>query len=155
MLIARIHARAGRGAEAATAIDRAIGLADKLVADDEVNLEWKENLVGALIVRGDLGLARGKAAASLADADRAVVQGLVAIAASPESAVWIMLVAEARFLRARAVRALGAAASPSPRDNAEEDVAAAYELLDRLSESGHLAADHRPLWSRVKVAKLR
>ncbi|MBK9033270.1 MAG: hypothetical protein IPL61_18690 [Myxococcales bacterium] len=76
------------------------------MADDEVNLEWK----GEPGRRADRArrprLARGKAAASLADADRAVVQGLVAIAASPESAVWIMLVAEARFLRARAVRAL-------------------------------------------------
>jgi tetratricopeptide (TPR) repeat protein len=154
-LIARIHARAGRSGEATTAIDRAITIADKLVADDEVNLEWKETLVAALIVRGDLGLTRGGAAAALADADRAVLQGMVALAAAPESAVWVMLTAEARFLRARAVRALGAAASPAQRDTAGEDVAAAYDLLDRLAEAGHLAADRQPLWTRVKVAKLR
>jgi hypothetical protein len=81
-------------------------------------------------VRGELALGRGRAAAALADADRAVVQSPVAIAASPESAVWIMLVAEARFLRARAVRALGAAATPAQRDGADEDVTAAYQGLD-------------------------
>jgi tetratricopeptide (TPR) repeat protein len=154
-LIARIHARAGRTAEATAAGDRAITLADKLVADDEVNLEWKEALATALILRGDLALARGKATAALADADRAVVQSMVAIAASPESAVWIMLVAEARFLRARAVRALGAAATPAQRDGADEDVTAAYDLLDKLAEASRLAADHQPLWTRVKVARLR
>ena len=125
------------------------------MADDEVNLEWKEALAAALILRGDLALARGKAAAALADADRAVVQSLVAIAASPESAVWIMLVAEARFLRARAVRALGTAATLAQRDNADEDVTAAYDLLDKLAEASRLAADHQPLWTRVKVARLR
>ena len=155
LAIARVHARAGRVAEAATAIDRAVAIAGKLVNDDEVNVGWKETLVTALIVRGDLALARGKAAAALADADRAVVQGLVALAASPESAVWIMAVAEARFLRARAVRALGAGASPAQRDGADEDVTAAYDLLDKLAESGRLAADHQPLWTRVKVARLR
>lgn len=125
------------------------------MADDEVNLEWKEALATALILRGDLALARGKATAALADADRAVVQSMVAIAASPESAVWIMLVAEARFLRARAVRALGAAATPAQRDGADEDVTAAYDLLDKLAEASRLAADHQPLWTRVKVARLR
>ena len=154
-LIARIHARAGHGPEAAEAIDRAIEIASKLVDDDEVNLEWKETLAGALIVRGELALAKSRAAAALADADRAVVQSLVSVAASPESAVWIMLVAESRFLRARAVRALGAAASPSQRETADEDVAAAYQLLDDLAEAGHLAADRQPLWTRVKVARLR
>ena len=98
-------------AEATAAVDRAIAIAAKLVADDEVNLEWKEALAAGLILRGDLALARGKATAALADADGAVVQSMVAIAKSPESAVWIMLVAEARFLRARAVRAI---ASQSP-----------------------------------------
>ena len=154
-LIARIHARAGRTAEATAAVDRAIAIAAKLVADDEVNLEWKEALAAGLILRGDLALARGKATAALADADGAVVQSMVAIAKSPESAVWIMLVAEARFLRARAVRAIGAAATPSQRDGADEDVTAAYDLLDKLAEASRLAADHQPLWTRVKVARLR
>jgi hypothetical protein len=106
-------------------------------------------------VRGDLMLARGQAAAALVDADRAVVQGRLAIAASPESAVWTMLVAESRFLRARAVRGLGAAATPAQRDTAAEDVESAYRLLENLSEAGHLAADRQALWTRVKVARLR
>ncbi|MEZ4404009.1 MAG: protein kinase [Kofleriaceae bacterium] len=155
LLIARIHARAGRATDALAAVDRAIAGVDKLVADDEVNLEWKETLVGALLVRADLAMARGRAADALADADRAVVQGLVAIAAAPASAVWIMLVAEARFTRARTVRARGGAASPAQRETADEDVDAAYALLDRLSENGLLAWDRQPLWSRVRVARLR
>ena len=155
ILVARIHAKAGRVTEALAAADRGIDSVAKLVADDEVNLEWKETLVGGLIARGDLRLSRGSAAAALADADRAVVQSLVATAASPESAVWTMLAAEARFLRARAVRALGASATPSQRENAEEDLAAAYTILDGLAERGALAADRQPLWARVKVAHLR
>ena len=63
--------------------------------------------------------------------------------------------AEARFLRARAVRGLGARATPSQRDNAEEDLAAAYAMLDGLAANGRLAADRQPLWARVKVAHLR
>jgi len=155
ILVARVHAKAGRATDALAAVDRGIDGAAKLVADDEVNLEWKETLVGGLILRGDLRLTRGGAADALADADRAVVQSLVAVAASPESAVWTMLAAEARFLRARAVRGLGARATPAQLENAEEDLASAYTIFDKLAENGHLASDRQPVWARVKIAHLR
>ena len=155
VLVARVHARAGRTAEALAAADASIDAVARLVADDEVNLEWKETLVGGLLVRGDLKLAQRDAAGALADADRAAAQTLVAAAASPESAVWSMLTAEARFLRARAIRGLGTRATPSQLETAEGDLEAAYEILARLSEDSRLAADRAPLWARVKIAHLR
>ena len=155
LLVARIAIRRGRGDDATAAVERAIGHAERLVADDEVNLEWKETLVAALTVRAELALGRGRAAAALADLDRAVAQARVAIAASPESAVWAMLAAETRFARARAIRALGAAATTAQRETGQEDLAAAFQGLDALVELGRLAAERQPLWTRVKTARLR
>ncbi|HVV83917.1 MAG TPA: protein kinase, partial [Kofleriaceae bacterium] len=66
-VLARIYGSEGRRDEALAAADAAVAGAGPIVAADPVNIEWKEALVNALLVRGDLRLAGGDGAGARAD----------------------------------------------------------------------------------------
>ncbi len=150
--LARIHGSAGRLDDARVAADRAVAGVEPLAAADAVNTEWTETLVNGLVLRGDLRLTTGDAAGALADAERAVIAADASQASAPESAVWPALTAEARWLRHRAVRALGRAATPAQLASLAPDLTAAHAALAALVSADRLAADKRPLWDRVRAA---
>jgi serine/threonine protein kinase/tetratricopeptide (TPR) repeat protein len=150
-IVARVQASLGRRADALAASDRAIAGAGALVAADAANVEWKETLVNALVLRGDLRLATGDVRGARDDAERAIAESSLATAVSPESALWTALAAEARWLHARVLRA-------APGSDPEEALAAADEqaartALGALAAAGRLPADRAPLWQRLRGAR--
>ena len=152
--LGRIHLRAGEHDEGEARAERGIALAEKLVALDAINVEWKETLVSGLLVRAELQLAAGDAAAALADATRAEREAGLARQSSPSSAVWPALHGEALWLRSRA-RAAGPSPSLADIAAARADRDAAFEVLDGLARAGKLAGDKRDLLARVTAARRR
>ncbi len=145
--LGRIHLRTGEHELGEARADRGVTLVDKLVADDPINVEWKETLVGGLLVRAELRLSAGNLEGAVADTTRADAEATVAMAAAPGSAVWPALRAEARWLRARA--------RPTDREAARADIEAAFAELDGLVRTNRLSADKRPVLDRIKAARVR
>ena len=151
--LGRVHGSAGRHDDALVAVDRGIAGVEPLVAADAVNTEWRETLVNGLVVRAGVHLAAGDPARALADAERAVIESDLGRTAAPGSAVWPALAAEARWLRHRATRGLGARATAAQRAASAGDVTAAHDALAALVADHRLSADKRPLWDQVRAAR--
>ena len=155
--LGRVHLSGGEPGLGEARAERGIALIDKLVVADAINVEWKETLVGGLLVRAELRLASGNPAGAVADTTRAETEATLALAVAPGSAVWPALRAEARWIRSRARLAPAATATPTAaaRTAARADLDAAFLELDTLVRSGRLSGDKRPVFDRVAAARRR
>jgi tetratricopeptide (TPR) repeat protein len=138
MTLGRLEHRAGRRDDAVAHLDRAVELCRAGVAADPDNLEWKESLASALVVRADVHLP-GDLPAAAADAAEALALAEVATASGSPS--WEVIAAEASWALARA--------EPANRDAHRR---AAAGRLAALVAAGRLGHEKRDLARAVGVS---
>jgi tetratricopeptide (TPR) repeat protein len=135
------------GTRTSELLDDALARARSLVANDQINNEFKETLVQALVARAIVFKLRGDVAIRRAALDEALVLATEGARRSPTNWHWGGHLAEIRIERAELARDLGDAKTAAAEWQHARDV------LEPMAKAGRLPAPRKPLLDRARAGR--